>query len=110
MIDDFLLGCEVDGYAEIDSRAGMNLSKLKAAYGDRITFFGNLDCGNILSFASPDEVRRHVIDCLEAGQGSGGHILCASNAITASVPLENYLSAVNAYRDTFGLAYVEVSG
>jgi len=103
VIDDFLIGCEVDAYLEIDLHAGMDLRRLKREYGDRITFFGNLDCGNTLSFATPEEVHAHVTDCLEAGQGNGGHILCASNAITASVPLANYLAVVNAHRDFFGL-------
>lgn len=104
VIDDFLYGCEVDGYLEIDLHAGMDLRELKASHGDRITFYGNLDCGNILSFGSPEEVQRHTLDCLEAGWGQGGHILCASNAITASVPLRNYLALVGAYRKRFGLA------
>jgi len=103
LLDDFLLGCEVDGYLEIDLHAGMDLRRLKAAYGDRITFYGNLDPGNTLSFASPEEVKRHTIECLEAGLGNGGHILCASNAITASVPLVNYLAVIEAYRAMFGL-------
>jgi len=104
VINDFLLGCEVDGYLEIDLYAGMELRKLKALYGERVTFYGNLDCGNMLSFGTPEEVRRYTLDCLEAGLGNGGHILCASNAITASVPLENYLAVVRAYREMFGLA------
>ncbi len=108
MIEDYLLGCEVDGYLEIDMQAGMDLRRLKDAYGDRITFFGNLDCGNILSFASPEEVRRHTLDCLDAGWGNGGHILCASNAITASVPLDNYLAVVNAYRERFALPALRI--
>jgi hypothetical protein len=110
VIEDFLIGCDVDGYLEIDLHAGMDLRRLKATYGSRITFYGNLDCGIELSFGTPGEVRRHTLDCLEAGMGGGhggsrdgGHILCASNAITASVPLENYLAAVNAYRDYFHL-------
>jgi hypothetical protein len=49
-------------------------------------------------------VRKAVISCIEQGRGSGGHILCASNAITASVPFENYIAAVNAYREVFGIA------
>jgi len=107
VIDDFLLSCEVDGYLEIDLHAGMDLRRLKSAYGDRITFYGNMDCGNTLSFASPAEVRRATIDCLQAGLGDGGHVFCASNAITASVPLENYLAMVNAYREFFGLQRID---
>jgi len=103
VLDDFLSGCEVDGYLEIDMHAGMDMRRLKGACGDRVTLYGNLDCGNILSFGSPEEVRAHTTACLEAGMGDGGHILCASNAITASVPIENYLAVVNAYRDMFRL-------
>ncbi len=102
VIHDYLIGCEVDGYIEIDQRAGMDLRRLKQAYGSRVTLYGNLDCGNTLSFATPAEVKRHVVECLDAGLG-GGHILCASNAITESVPLENYLAVIEAYREFFGL-------
>ncbi|HOZ46227.1 MAG TPA: uroporphyrinogen decarboxylase family protein [Candidatus Hydrogenedentes bacterium] len=103
VIDDFLIGCEVDGYLEIDLFAGMDLARLKQAYGGRIALYGNLDCGNMLTFGTPDEIRQATIRCLEAGQGAGGHILCASNAITASVSVDNYLAVVHAYRDYFGL-------
>jgi Uroporphyrinogen decarboxylase (URO-D) len=103
VLDDFLIGCEVDGYLEIDMHAGMDLRKLKERYGDRITFYGNLDCGNILSFGSPEQIKRHTIECVEAGQGNGGHILSASNAITPSITFENYLVVVDTYRDMFHL-------
>jgi uroporphyrinogen decarboxylase len=103
VIDDFLLGCEVDAYLEIDDGAGMDLRRLKERFGARITCYGSLDCGRVLSFATPDEVRSYTIGCLEAGLGDGGHILCASNAITGSVPLDNYLAVIEAYRDFWGL-------
>jgi hypothetical protein len=103
IIDDWLLGCEVDGYLEIDLHAGMDLAQLKTRFGSRITFLGNMDPGLTLSFASPDEVRRATTACLQAGWGQGGHILCSSNAITASVPPANYLAMIAAYRDYFGL-------
>ncbi|NLF02971.1 MAG: hypothetical protein GX601_18560 [Anaerolineales bacterium] len=108
VLDDFLYGCEVDGYLEIDMHAGMDLRRLKQTCGDRITLYGNLDCGNILSFATPEEVRAHTNGCLEAGIGNGGHILCASNAIIASVPIENYLAVVGAYRERFCLRRLEL--
>jgi hypothetical protein len=103
VIDDFLFGCEVDGYLEIDVHAGMDLGELKEICRNRITLYGNLDCGTILSFGSRGDVRRHTVACVEAGMGDGGHILCASNAVTASVSMENYLTVVNTYRDYFGL-------
>ncbi len=106
VIDDYLVGCEVDGYVEIDMHAGMDLARLKRAYGERVTLYGNLDCGNILSFAPPEGVAHHVTECIRAGWGKGGHILCASNAITSSVPMKNYLESVNAYRKHFGLSPV----
>lgn len=103
VIDDFLVGSGVDGYLEIDLHAGMDLSLLKTQYGKKITFYGNLDCGIELSFGTPEQVRQHTLDCLEAGWGSGGHILCASNAITSSVPPQNYLAVLNAYCEYFDL-------
>jgi hypothetical protein len=103
VIDDFLTGCGVDGYIEIDSFAGMDLGELKKRFGRRITFLGNLDCGNTLSFGSVEDVKRHTRECLEKGWGNGGHVLCASNAITATVPLANYFAVYDAYREFFGL-------
>jgi hypothetical protein len=103
VIDDFLFGCEVDAYLEIDLGAGMDLGRLKRLYGERVTFLGNMDCGRILSFAPPEEVARVTLGILDSGRGRGGHIFTASNAITASVPPANYLAMVNAYRARFGL-------
>jgi len=103
LIQDFLIGSEVDGYMEIDMHAGMDMGRLKKEFGESITLYGNLDCGNILSFGSLDDVAQHTLECIEAGMGNGGHILTASNAITESVPLKNYLAIINAYRDRFSL-------
>lgn len=103
VIDDFLIGSNVDGYVEIDKHAGMELKPLKERYGSRITFIGNIDCGTLMTFGTPEQIRREAHQCLEDGWGEGGHIFCCSNAITASVPLANYIALVNAYREYFGL-------
>lgn len=101
VIDDFLVGCEVDGYLEIDMKAGMDLGQLKMEYGNKVTLYGNMDCGNMLSFGTREEIRNYTFECLGAGLGNGGHIFCASNAITGSVPFSNYISMINAYREYF---------
>jgi hypothetical protein len=110
VIDDFLLGCGADGYLEIDMGAGMDLGLLKARYGMRITFLGNMDCGRVLSFSSPGEIAEITKNILDAGKGSGGHVFTASNAIMPTVPFVNYVAMVNAYRDYFGLSRFEANG
>jgi hypothetical protein len=108
VLDDFLAGCEVDAYLEIDMGAGMDLARLKAAWGDRVTLFGNMDCGRILSFAPVEEIRAVTLKIIEAGWGKGGHVFTASNAITGSVPAASYLAMVNAYRERFGLPAIKI--
>jgi uroporphyrinogen decarboxylase len=108
VIDDFLIGCEVDAYLEIDMSAGMDLKILKDRFGRKILLFGNMDCGRVLSFSTHDEIRNLTFEILDAGWGDGGHIFCASNAITGSVPLSNYLSMVNAYRKKFLLPLLKL--
>lgn len=105
VIEDFLLGCEVDAYMEIDSRAGMDLGKLKSAYGDKICFMGNLDCGELMSFGTPKAIREEVFQCLEDG-GKTGHIFTPSNAITNTVPYENFQAMHDAYNEYFGLSRI----
>ena len=111
MIEDFLIGTGVDGYLEIDQRAGMELSELKRRFGSRITFLGNMDCGEVLSFWAPERIAEETVRCLRDGDGvHGGHIFCASNAITTSVPVQNYLAMLHAYQDWFGLPRFQLSG
>lgn len=104
--DDFLLGCKVDAYMEIDSRAGMELKRLKDRYGEKICFMGNIDCGALMSFAAPEEIRKAVFQCLQDG-GATGHIFTPSNAITATVPVENFRAMHDAYCDYFGVPRIK---
>ena len=108
VIEDFLIGCDVDGYTEIELKAGMDLGKLKNSYGEKITFLGNIDCSTILVNGTVEEVKKHMIETIEKGRGKGGHILCSNNAITSSVPLKNYMAINTAYREYFGLPGVKL--
>ena len=71
----------------------MDLEKLKADYGDTITFVGGLDL-RILEAGTPDETRKfgkYLIDTL----GPTGYIYCSSNSITPNVKPENYRAMIN---------------
>lgn len=102
IIDDFLLGAEVDGYEEIDKAAGMEIPLLRARFGDRITLLGNVDCRWLLTKGKPEEVKEAVKRCLEEG-GGRRHILMTSNVIHRGVKPENFLAYLEAYREYYGL-------
>ena len=93
----------MDGFEEIDIAAGMDMRRLKAEYGDRICFIGNMDIRHLLTSGTPEQVREATVRCLEDGRGSGGHILMSSNCIHESVRTELLLAYVSAYREYFGL-------
>jgi hypothetical protein len=40
----------------IDPQAGMDLGEVKAKYGQRVALKGNVDCAQLLTFGTPDEV------------------------------------------------------
>ena len=104
VLDSFLLETDVDGFEEIDYSAGMDLRRLKARYGDRICFIGNMDIRHILTHGTVEDCRRATVECIEAGWGSGGHVLMSSNCIHEDVRPENFFAYVEAYRKHFGLS------
>ena len=110
ILDSFLLGTGVDGYAEIDKGAGMEIKPLKERYGEQICFIGNVDARVTLCSGTTGEVRREVHELLDAGAGDGGHILMSSNCIHKDVKPENYIAMVQAYREHFGLPGPDVEG
>lgn len=113
ILDDFLLGAEVDGYEEIDFAAGMDMARLKAEYGDRCTFVGNIDIRHKLTSGTVDQVKAHTVECIRAGWGDGGHVVMSSNCIHESCRTELFLAHLEAYREHFGLeplrAYLQTS-
>jgi len=103
--EDFFFNSGIDGYLEVDKAAGMTMERLIAeGVADRVCIIGNLDARHMLCHGRPDEVRVEVRECLRLGrQCRGGHILHASHSVHEDVKAENYLTAVNTYREYFGL-------
>ncbi|MBD3181548.1 hypothetical protein GF312_04595 [Candidatus Poribacteria bacterium] len=102
ILDDFLIGTNVDGFGEIDKAAGMDMARLKREYGDRICFVGNLDIRWTFTKGTPDDCRKEMVKCIQDGWGNGGHIICTSNLVHKDVKPDNYLAAVDAYHGYFG--------
>jgi len=89
----------INGLHPIDPIAGMELAKVKQAYGDKICLAGNVNCGPTLSWGSTEEVRREVKDCIRKAGSGGGYICMSSNSIHSGVKPENYVTMVKAIQE-----------
>ncbi|TFF86626.1 MAG: methyltransferase [Promethearchaeota archaeon] len=73
----------------------MDPKRLKEEFGDELTFWGGgADTKNVLSRKSPEEVKKHVRELLEIFSPGGGFIWSAVHNITAEVPPENIVAAI----------------
>jgi uroporphyrinogen decarboxylase len=68
-------------------------------YGDRLCLVGNVDAGGVLTFGSPDDVRKDTREHLERLAGDAGYVCGSSHSIIDSVPPENYLAMVETIHD-----------
>lgn len=72
---------------------GMNMTELKAAFGDRICFHGAIENQRILPFGTPEEVRAEVRHCIDALAGNGtGYILASCHNLQVNTPVENIIA------------------
>jgi uroporphyrinogen decarboxylase len=93
---DMIVDTGIDAFHSIDPSAGMDIGEVKEKYGHRVCLIGNIDCGNLLTFASPEEVREKVRETIEKAAPGGGYILSSSNSIHSGVKSENYLAMLEA--------------
>ncbi len=89
-------GVDILNPVQVSAR-GMEPSRLKADFGDRIVFWGGgIDSQKVLPFASPAEVRQNVRRNLEAFMPGGGYVFNNVHNIQADVPPENVLAMYDA--------------
>ncbi len=86
----------VDGYYEIDRRAGMSLKKLRIQFPN-LTLIGNIS-SHTLHTGSKVEVVEETLDCIETAKEFGGIIIGCSNYIVPQTPIENVLAMVETIR------------
>lgn len=89
-IIDMIVDSGIDCLDPIDPQAGMDLARVKALYGGRIALKGNVDCAELMTFGTPDQVVEATKEALRQGAPGGGFILSSSNSIHSAVKPENY--------------------
>jgi uroporphyrinogen decarboxylase len=96
---DMIVEAGVHGLNPIEPAKDMDIAEIKRKYGDRLALIGNIDCGDLLCFGTPQQVREKVKWTIKAAGFNGGFILASSNSIHSSVKPENYLAMCQACRE-----------
>jgi len=91
-IIDMIIDSGISCLDPIDPVSGMDLGEVKARFGNRVALKGNVDCAQLLSFGTTEQVVAETKEALRKGSPDGGYILSSSNSIHASVKPENYLA------------------
>jgi uroporphyrinogen-III decarboxylase len=89
LLDILVREVEIDAHHPLEPSAGMDIFALKKQYGDQITLIGNLDCGELLTTGSPDQVVKQAQTLIQQVAPGGGYIFSSSNSIHDGVKLEN---------------------
>lgn len=79
----------IDGHHPFEPTAGMDIAKMKQRYRDRLTVIGNLDCGELLSNGTTQQVIDQTKKIIQEVSPGGGHIFSSSNSIHDAVKMEN---------------------
>jgi hypothetical protein len=106
LLDSLVDEVGIDGYHGIEPPAGMDIFDLKTRYGSKITLLGNLDCGEILSNGSQEQIEAETRRILRHVSPGGGHVFGSSNSIHDAVPLENLYAMLDAAH-TYGTYPIE---
>jgi len=86
----------IDAINPLEPIAHMDIGEVKRKYGDRLCLMGNIDCGDLLSHGTKQQVACAVRECIRVAAPGGGFILTSSNSIHSGVKPDNYSSMINA--------------
>jgi uroporphyrinogen decarboxylase len=84
-------GVEVLNPVQTSAR-DMDAHRLKAKFGDQISFMGAIDTQTVLPHGSPADVRREVEQCICELAPGGGYIVAPTHNVQGDVPPENLIA------------------
>jgi uroporphyrinogen decarboxylase len=95
-IFDDLIECGVRVINPLEAKSGLDVRDLKKAYGDRLTFFGNI---NVIAMAgSAEEIENEIGTKLSVAGQDGGYIYHSDHSVPPEVSFEQYQLVMNLVR------------
>jgi uroporphyrinogen decarboxylase len=94
----YLIDAGIDALHPVQPMAGGmgDRKRLKAEFGDKLTFWGGFDQQNVLPFGTPQQVRDETRRLLDDFMPGGGFVFAAGHNIQTGVPAENVLALFDA--------------
>jgi uroporphyrinogen decarboxylase len=97
LIPDFIeLGVDALNPIQLNAAGMGDTKKLKAEFGDKLTFWGAIDTHHVLPNGRPDEVRAEVRQRIKDLAPGGGYVVCSVHHIQPEVPPENVVAMFDA--------------
>jgi uroporphyrinogen decarboxylase len=80
------------GLHPLEAKAGLDVRELKAAYGDRLVFLGNIDVRKLSG--TREEIEGEIASKISIAKENGGYIYHSDHSVPNSVSFENYGFAI----------------
>ncbi|MHB1190657.1 MAG: uroporphyrinogen decarboxylase family protein [Armatimonadota bacterium] len=87
------------GISALSVGPGLDMSKAKAAVGDKVCIIGNLDPINVLMTGTPELVKSEAKRIMEIGKQNGGYIFNTGEMVPRDVPAENMEAMIRTARE-----------
>ncbi|MBM4045721.1 MAG: hypothetical protein FJ279_11445 [Planctomycetes bacterium] len=81
----------------LEAKVGQDVRLLKKQFGNRITFFGNMDVRKLSGTRA--DVREEVLSKLEVAKQGGGYIFHSDHSVPPTVSFDNYRYAVELVKE-----------
>lgn len=87
----------VDCVQPLEAKAKMDVRELKEVYGDRLTFFGNIDVRK-MSHRDPAAIEDEIAGKFEVAKVGGGYIYHSDHSVPPDVSFEQYTRVMDLVR------------
>jgi uroporphyrinogen decarboxylase len=86
------IGVDLLNPVQVSAKDMGDTARLKREFGDRLSFCGAIDTGQVLPFGAPADVRAEVRRRIHDLGPNGGYVLAAVHCIQPDVPVENVVA------------------
>jgi uroporphyrinogen decarboxylase len=97
VLDD-IIDCGFDAFHPIEPKA-MDITEVRQRSHGKLSLIGNIDINYPLATGTPEAVRAQVRERIAALAPAGGYIVGSSNSIPPWIPIDNYISMIQANFD-----------